>query len=115
MTRPNVIAIAITTFTLVCAAQDVENPLGLFAAHSGEISELSHHRDPSLRVCFPCLAPVEDNLPPPGNQGKTQGSCTAWSVAFAVRTALPAEANASWRPRDSKSRQFSPSLPLQCA
>jgi hypothetical protein len=59
---------------------------------------------------LPAQASVEQFLPPPGHQGTVQGSCTAWSTTFALRTALQVKLNGDWRPPDNAAHQFSPAF-----
>lgn len=59
---------------------------------------------------LPSKASLEEYLPPPGNQGERQGSCTAWASTFALRTALQAKYFPGWQPLSDPKRQFSPSF-----
>ena len=59
---------------------------------------------------LPAAASLERYLPPPGYQGTTQGSCTAWATTFALRTALQAKLNNTWQPLNVVQRQFSPAF-----
>jgi hypothetical protein len=105
----------ITTIACVwaalCAAQNtIELPFGLLRPTPERYQTYPVTGIPPAGVLPKQVSSLEPYLPPPGNQGTTQGSCTAWATAFAARTAVQAKLNAAWRPLDIASRQFSPSF-----
>lgn len=91
------------------SAQQVSHPLGLLRP-----SPERYLNYPVTGIAptgvLPAQFSLEQFFPPPGSQGTTQGSCTAWSTTFALRTAIEARRSATWRPLESTSRQFSPAF-----
>jgi hypothetical protein len=104
------VTLALSIVAMAAMAQNAnEKPFGLLRPTPERYQNYPITGSPPRGV-LPPQSSLESYLPPPGSQGATQGSCTAWSVAYALRTALQAQINASWRPLNIASREFSPAF-----
>lgn len=95
--------------TALVDAQEPRRAFGLLPA-SEDAYRNYHIAGLAPTGILPTKASLEHLLPPPGQQGETQGSCTAWATTFALRTALQARLSQDWRPPSLPARQFSPAF-----